>query len=332
VGWFDGDHLADGSAGLERAKAAAGRGADSGEGSANRVGSRQAFGFAVDFRMASARPQAPLKAVLFREWTLPDGTLWAGFYRTEAGYLLRFPGLADFQLAQDGGRIRCRPVLGVAAATVRHLYLNQVLPLALCQQGKLVLHASAVEIGGEAVACVGVSGRGKSTLAASFATGGYRFLSDDGLVVEPVAGEPHVVPCHPSIRLWEDSQAALVGAGARRAPPLPFTSKARLLAGASVAFCGQPRRLRQVYFLGAGEQCAPAFERMSPAEALIELVKHSFLLDLDEPAPLAAHFNALAELARRPIFHRLDYPRRYADLPEVRRAIVKHACGEEGTA
>jgi hypothetical protein len=41
------------------------------------------------------------------------------------------------------------------------------------------------------------SGRGKSTLAASFAVNGFRFLTDDGLVLEP-AGEGYaVLPSHP---------------------------------------------------------------------------------------------------------------------------------------
>jgi hypothetical protein len=60
------------------------------------------------------------------------------------------------------------------------------------------------------VAFLGESGRGKSTLAASFATEGTRFLTDDGLLLEWVGGHCMIVPSHPSIRLWEDSQEALI--------------------------------------------------------------------------------------------------------------------------
>jgi serine kinase of HPr protein (carbohydrate metabolism regulator) len=94
----------------------------------------------------------------------------------------------------------------VTSATVEHLYLNQVLPLALSRQGKLVLHGSAVDIGGQGVAFLGESGRGKSTLAASFATEGTRFLTDDGLLLEWVGECCMIIPSHPSIRLWQTAK------------------------------------------------------------------------------------------------------------------------------
>jgi hypothetical protein len=121
----------------------------------------------------------------FHTWAFPDGTLWTEFHRADGGYLLRFPQLADFLVSADACTVTCIPVPEVPEGTARHLYLNQVLPLVLSKLGKLVFHASAVEIGSHAVAFVGESGRGKSTLAASFAVSGCRFLTDDGLVVEP---------------------------------------------------------------------------------------------------------------------------------------------------
>lgn len=281
-------------------------------------------GLSVDFQIEPARLQAPLDASSFHEWISPDGTLWTGFYRVGEGYLLRFPGLADFELSQDGRLVRGFPMPGLSDATIQHLYLNQVLPLAFSKQGQLVLHGSAVEIDGGGVAFIGVSGRGKSTLAASFAGGGFRFLTDDGLLVEPDGEGYRILPSHPSIRLWQDSEAALVAASALKAPPVQFTSKARLLAGEDIVFCGQARRLRRVYFLGDGSSQGLMFEPMNPSEVLIQLVKHSFLLDIEEQPMLAAHFDVLSRLAGLPIFYRLDYPRRFADLPQVRQAIVDH--------
>jgi hypothetical protein len=278
----------------------------------------------VDFTLGETRPQAPIRDAPFHEWVLPDGTPWSLIYRTKSGYLLRFPELADFQVTRDGQVVYGWPVPGIPEQSVQHLYLNQVLPLALSKQGKLVFHASAVEIGDAAVAFMGESGRGKSTLAASFATSGSRFLTDDGLVVENVEGEWRILPSHPSIRLWEDSQQALIAAGVQQAPPVSYTSKSRFLAGAGIVFCEQPRRLQCVYFLGTGVSPEPRFERLPPGEALIELVKHSFLLDIEERELLAAHFDELSRLASRPLYYRLDYPRRFEDLAQVRKAIEDH--------
>ncbi|HCU53759.1 MAG TPA: hypothetical protein DIC36_05610, partial [Gammaproteobacteria bacterium] len=258
----------------------------------------------VDFTLGEARTQAPHQNAPFHEWALPDGTLWMQIYRAASGYLLRFPELADFEVSRNGNTVRGWPVPGVPEPSLQHLYLNQVLPLALSMQDKLVFHASAVEIGGAAVAFMGESGRGKSTLVASFATSGLRFLTDDGLVVENIAGEWCILPSHPSIRLWEDSQQALIVAGAPVASPVSYTSKSRFLAGGNIAFCDQPRRLRCVYFLGTGVASGLQFERLQAGEALIELVKHSFLLDIEERELLAAHFDELSRLTSLPLFYR----------------------------
>ena len=277
------------------------------------------------FRLEPAQPQAPVAGAPFHEWRFPDGSLWTQFYRLGGGYLLRFPELADFSVSADCADVACRPAPGIGEATPQHLYLNQVLPLVQSKQGQLVFHASAVEIAGGAVAFVAESGRGKSTLAAGFAIGGFRFLTDDGLVVEACGDGYQALPSHPSIRLWEDSEAALIPPGAETAPALEFTSKSRFLAGEGIAFCDRPRPLRRVYFLGDGSADDIVFPRLSAAEALLEWVKHSFLLDIEEQPLLAAHFDQVAKLANQPIHYRLDYPRRYADLARVRQAIIEHA-------
>jgi hypothetical protein len=285
-----------------------------------------------DLALEPSREQAPLASAPFHAWVFPDGTPWTEFHRRGRDYLLRFPELADFEVSHDGRSVRAWPAPGITQETVRHLYLNQALPLAQSRQGKLVFHASAVEMGEAALAFAGESGRGKSTLAASFAVSGARFLTDDGLLLEPRGGDWLVRPSHPSIRLWEDSQQALMAAGAPTAPPVSYTSKARFLAGEGVRFCDAPRPLRRLYFLGAGAADAPRIAPLRPAEALIELVGHSFLLDIEEREQLAAHFDELSRLAAAPIYFRLDFPRRYAELAGVRAAIEAHARAEGVTA
>lgn len=255
----------------------------------------------------------------------PDGTPWTAFHRTEAGYLLRFPSLADFVISADAHAVTCLPVPEVSEATVNHLYLNQVLPLVQSKLGKLVFHASAVEVNEGAVAFVGSSGRGKSTLAASFAVNGSRFLTDDGLVVAPGAAEFEALPGHPSIRLWGDSEQALMPPAAPRAPSMSRGAKARFLSGEDLVFCGTARPLRRVYFLGAGEAERIEIRRMTPAESLVEWVKYSFLLDIEERRAVASHFDRVASLASQPIHYHLDFPRCFARLVQVRDLIIEHS-------
>ena len=283
-------------------------------------------------RIEASRGQVLLPMNPFHRWTFPDGTPWTEFYRTGGGYLLRFPQLADFAVSADAFAVICFPAPGVPEETSQHLYLNQVLPLVLSKQGKLVFHASAVEVGGGAIAFAGVSGRGKSTLAASFAMSGLPFLTDDGLVLEARSDGHAALPSHPSIRLWEDSEAALVVPGTQSAPPVDYTSKGRFLAGKHLPFCAQAIPLRRVYFLGDNDVSEISFRRLSGAKAMVEWVKHSFLLDVEERPRLATHFEQIGRLANEPIHYHLDYPRRFEDLERVRTAILDHLSASEEAA
>lgn len=279
----------------------------------------------IAFSLEPPRPQPAVGQEPFHEWIFPDGTPWTRFHRTGSNYLLRFPDLADFEVSADGLTVRSRPVPGISEDTVQHLYLNQVLPLALSKQGKLVFHAGAIETQAGALAFMGESGRGKSTLTASFATAGFRFLTDDALLLEEDDDGYTVQPSHASIRLWSDSQQALVSGDAPLAPPVQYTPKARILSGDALVFCPDARPLRRVYFLGDGSAAQISFKRMSPSEALIGLVKNTFLLDIDEQQTLATHFDQLSKMVSLPIYFHLDYPRRFNDLPSIRQTIVEHA-------
>ena len=269
--------------------------------------------------------QEKIDCVPFHRWIFNDGQIWTLFYRRGESFVLRFPDLADFEVAADGFSVLAHPVVGTSSNTITHLYLNQVLPLALSRQGKLVFHGSAVQTPFGVTAFLGESGRGKSTLAASFASSGCRFLTDDCLLLEKLDRGFSVQPSHPSIRLWDDSREALVHASAPLAPPVQHTPKARILSDDVLAFCDVAQPLRNIYFLGDGCASEVSITPMSPSEALIGLVNHSFLLDIEARDAIAAHFEELTQLVALPLYFRLDYPRHYAALPSVREAILKNA-------
>jgi hypothetical protein len=279
----------------------------------------------VELTVLGPRNQAPCGAVPFHTWDLPEGSVWTAFYRTSSGFLLRFPDLADFEVSVDGRYVTCAPAPSASNATAEHLYLNQVHPLALSKLGKLVFHGSAVEIGVGAIAFLAQSGRGKSTLAADFAARGHRFLTDDGLIVEPVDGVYQVLPSHPSLRLWHDSQERLLRGGVETAPALSYASKVRFVAGTRITHCDEPRPLRTAYFLGNGSATEITFRRLTEPETLLAWARHSFLLDVDDPILISAHFDGIATLANHLVCYDLDYPRHYDDLERLLEAVVAHA-------
>lgn len=267
------------------------------------------------------RPQPAIGSTPYHQWRLPGEVVSTAFYRTPAGYLVRFPALADFEISTDSLAVTCHPAPDVDEETWTNLYLNQVWPLVQSKRGALVFHGSAVEIEGSAAAFLAPSGRGKSTLAASFAMAGYRFLTDDGLLLEPAKDGYVALPSHPSIRLWPDSREALIGAqgiaesGSRH--------KTRHMAESELAHCAEARPLRLVCFLGDGTSTELRVRRMSPSDVLVEWCRNSFLLDPLERPMLASHFDRLAALANRLPCYRLDYPRRFEALGAVRQAVVE---------
>ena len=168
------------------------------------------------------------------------------------------------------------------------------------------------------------SGRGKSTLAAAFAANGAPFLADDGLVLEAEKDSYVVQPSHPSVRLWGDSQKQILGFEGRAAPAAGDTPKARLLAGGILPHCGESKPLLAAYFLGDGSAETIAFLRLTPAQALVEWAKSSFLLDIEDKAQIASHFHRIVALANRMPAFALDYPRRFEHLQRVLEAVRRH--------
>jgi len=279
----------------------------------------------VAFELSSPREQAAIPTVPFHVWALPEGGDWMQFFRVGKGFLLRFPDLADFSLSADGNNVVCVPVPGVSQPTLEHLYLNQVLPLALGKHGDMVFHGSAVTLDAGAVVFLGRSGRGKSTLAAAFATRNRAFLTDDAVVLDASSGRYTVQPSHASIRLWDDSRESLLDCDATLAPAVDYTSKARLLAGPGLVHCGKPQNLLTAYVLGDGSAHDVTFRRLTEAEMLVEWTKHSFLLDIEDRSLVQQHFERVAALADRITCFCLDYPRRYDALDNVLAAIADHA-------
>jgi hypothetical protein len=283
----------------------------------------------VTYSLLACRTQQAIEAKAFHHWLMPDASVWASFHRLSSSYLIRFPGLADFEVSAEGLYVAGYPATGVSNETVNHLHLNQVLPLALSRQMQLVLHGSAVEIGEVAVAFLGRSGSGKSTLAASFAANGMCFITDDGLLLSRTGNGGYLVqPSHPSIRLWDDSRHAVLPAWTSMAPAVDYTPKLRMLAGANVPFCPLPRPLAKVYILGSSMTEEICISAVGGRDAVIATVQNCFLLDVDERAVLEHHYQQLLALAERVRFFRLEYPRRFDRLDDVRSAIVSHAPSE----
>jgi hypothetical protein len=275
----------------------------------------------IEYRVAAAQPQQLTHGEPFHRYIFDDGTVWTEFFRTDRGYLLRFPDLADFAVTADGNKVVAHPAPGTDEVTLEHLYINQLVPLAMSRQGRPAYHASVVTVAGGAVAFLGNTGAGKSTLAASFALRDSAFLTDDALLIEESDDGCKVVPSHPSLRLWDDSVEALVDADSPQADPISYSTKTRLLAGKALAYSEASLPLRAAFVLCGEDSPAIRVEALGGLDRYMAWINNSFLLDIEDPELLARHFEWTHRISSAVPTFSLDYPRDYGILPDVHDVI-----------
>jgi hypothetical protein len=188
-------------------------------------------------------------------------------------------------------------------ATVSYL-LGPVMGFLLRLRGVTCLHASAVALGGQAVAFLGPAGAGKSTTAAAFAARGHAVLADDVVALAVRHGAILAQPGYPRLRLWPAALGALAAVGGRW-PCLPPDWGARRyhhdLTRNGFRFQQRPLPLAAVYVLEPrrGADAAPLIEAVPAADGLMTLVANTFGNYLLDGAMRAREFAMLGQLLAR---------------------------------
>lgn len=121
-------------------------------------------------------------------------------------YWLSVPGVGRF-LSANGTSITYErhqnlPDLGLFT----RILCGPALAALMLQRRHLVLNAGAVSVGGRGLVIAGVSGIGKSTLAAALMKAGHSVVSDDVCVLDD---HGRIIPSIPSVLLWKSALAAL---------------------------------------------------------------------------------------------------------------------------
>ncbi len=237
-----------------------------------------------------------------------DGEIW-----------IHCDGVGTFRIC-DGRHIDVEPHPEARESALRSYIIKAALAAALRQQGKLILHASAVVVNGAGAAFVGVSGAGKSTTTAALHARGHALVADDLVAVDLADPEqPLLLPGAPQIALLPESALAVGDDPAQLAPVTPRSPKYAREAGAGYAV--EPAPLRRVYVLGDGE--ATAITAMPRDEALGALVVHTFGRRVFQPRPDAGHFFQVAALVRAVPVRRLERRRDLAALGSLA-SLVEH--------
>jgi hypothetical protein len=132
---------------------------------------------ALDARWRAARPRP-----LLERRVAGGGVGLTVHHDAGAGYRVWAPRHGVWLVTPDGRTVTGAPPSGPRWRWER-LVLAQALPLAAVLQGMEVLHASAVCVDGRALAFLGPSGAGKTTLATRLVARGARLVTDDVLAV-----------------------------------------------------------------------------------------------------------------------------------------------------
>jgi hypothetical protein len=214
------------------------------------------------------------------------------------------------------------------AESIAHLLMDQVIPRYLCHQGRVVMHASSVLLpGGQGVAFFGDSGRGKSTLAASFSMAGFPVLADDCLELDRENGRMFGRAAYPSVRLWPDSVEALFGNQAGFQPVSRNSEKRQRFSVAEPGEAMDRFPLAALFVLNdpvANPSESIAIQPLAGVSAARALIEASFSLDLADRDAVRGNFQRVAAVAAVgvPVFS-LAYPRRYEALENVRSTVLE---------
>lgn len=235
---------------------------------------------------------------------------------------LCWEGIGSFRI-REGRDIVVDASPGVDEALLRLPLLGAVMAVLLYQRGYLVLHASAVAVGGCAVLFLGAKGQGKSTFAASLLARGHGLISDDVVAVRLNGEEsPVALPGYRHVKLWPDAVVSVTGRDPGRLPRLHAESeKCSYRVPRQLSRKGLP--VRRIYALEDG--LCPQVERLPPREALQQILRHSYVARFSERllegggAP--AHFLQCVRLAGVAPVCRLRRRRSLAELPDLARRI-----------
>lgn len=172
----------------------------------------------------------------------------------------------------------------------------------LRRRGTIALHASAVCVGGRAVLLCGAAEAGKSMTAAALGLRGAPVLCDDIAALSNQNDEFHVESGYPRICLWPDAVRDLVGS-ADTLPRLAAGWEKRFLSLDETRARFEPRKrpIAAIYLLGnrSDEWDAPRIDVLSSREALLGLIRNTYMNWVLDQKQRAAEFDVLSEIARR---------------------------------
>ncbi len=171
------------------------------------------------------------------------------------------------------------PEAGAPELDVRSYLMGNLFAVLCHQRGLLPLHASAIATPRGAVAFLGTSGAGKSSMVAFLSQRGHRVLADDICLIDPAAPrDRRVLPVAPWLKLWSTTLDAMGESSHGLSRIFSDDEKYRYALQEPEA----PTPLAELILLERAEpQAEVSFERLAPVHALhamLDLTYQSWLV------------------------------------------------------
>ena len=196
-----------------------------------------------------------------------------GLSMADDGAVLNIEGVGRYWI-RSGSEIIVAPSAGASERNVRLFLLGSAIAGILHQRGLLPLHANAVEIAGKAVAFMGHSGAGKSTMAAWFHDRGLRVLADDVCVVRFEGGKALAHAGIPRLPLWKE--ALEVSGRNPEAYEESFDDTEKYNVPTDFQPEADPIELSHIYLLGQSASGTGRLERLEGVRAVEALVANTY--------------------------------------------------------
>jgi hypothetical protein len=201
----------------------------------------------------------------------------APVFQTQGGnrYLLLLPGTGRM-LVREGCEVTVEPEPGADQTAIRGILTGPIQAVLWHQRGRWPLCGNAVLVDGRAVALVGPSASGKSTLAARLSMRGHRPIADGVCVIDASDERPvAALPGMPHLQLWRDAldHLGIATNGLTRV----LAAKEKFLVERCAGFVDAPQPLAAVVVLWRRVSGALGIERLRGLAAVAALHDNVYL-------------------------------------------------------
>lgn len=266
---------------------------------------------AIEPQMQSAPRRGPgyVRGTAFTTYVDETGTWWW------------FDSAATVHVSADARLVSVLPEPGADDRTLSMILTGPLAAFVMYRLGQPTLHASAVATPHGAVAFLGASGYGKSTMAAAFANRlEMPLLADDLMPLRSEQDGIYVRPSLPVMKLWATSVENALGFRASGLPNVTayWDKKFVRLDDDGGLMAHAPARLRAMYVLDrytpSDSDTAVRIRRLNGRQALTTILAQMPLGSFLQPAEATGFLPFVAKVVRQAPLRVLSYPGDFAHL------------------